>query len=109
MAEAHGLVVGLVGVELAADSFLKYAATHNGKELLGIFGFLGYGIIAGIIFAINDPSRALQWGIANTSWNAFNTIITAAVFTLFFHESYTAMQWIGIVLVSLGLYMVSMG
>jgi len=111
LSTATGTIASLVLIELAGDCSLKVAADYAniGKPYLLplAVGLISYALIGGIIYS-SDRSGAM-WGISNSYWNAFNNLVTPLVFMLVFGEVYSATQWVGFAVISLGILIVGMG
>lgn len=94
-------VASLTGIELAADSALKSAAKPSGDLAWLVVGITGYAALGWVIYT-SDKTGA-QWGIVNSYWNAVNNIVTPLAMMYLFNESYTGMQWCGMVVIAAGI------
>ena len=73
-----------------------------------ILGMIGYAIVGFVYSRILNQFRKSERGlnIANSLWNIGNQICIALVGVLFFKEKLTAINWVGNILMAIGLGLV---
>jgi drug/metabolite transporter (DMT)-like permease len=96
-----GVILTLV--EGAGDLALKKYAT-GGATWLFTFGTSVYIALALILTRL---FTTLGFAITNAYWDATSNLFTMGVGYLILKESYTLRQWIGMIIVSLGLYLIN--
>jgi multidrug transporter EmrE-like cation transporter len=98
-----GILLSLV--ESVGDFSLKKYAITDSKGFLGI-GVAVYTILAGILGWLMKTNGL---AIVNAFWDATSNVLTMALGGLVFNETYTVRQWIGMVVVTLGIFMMDGG
>jgi len=88
--------------DVISSIFIKEWTIH-GKPLNLVLGIILL-VFAGVSFAFS--MKYLGLAIANVLWNAFSTILLAAIAILFFHEKLTAIQMAGILVIVFGVVLV---
>jgi multidrug transporter EmrE-like cation transporter len=96
-----GIILTLV--EGAGDLALKKYAT-GGATWLFTFGTTVYIFLAMILTRL---FTTLGFAITNAYWDASSNLLTMGVGYFILKESYTPRQWIGMIIVSLGLYLIN--
>lgn len=102
---ASPIAVGgiLTGIELVADALLKQY-TLDGRELFYYLGIAGYAALGA---AVGSLLQGVPLALANAYWDAFSGIATALLGLLVFGEQLSQTQWLGIGLVSAGVFMIA--
>lgn len=109
------IILTLITSETIAQSFLNNGVTEHFKFLsknVSIFaGIISYGIVAYIYYLLiqsitKDNKGVNALNIANTIWNVGIQISIAIISWAVFGQSMTIKNWIGIILMSLGLTLV---
>lgn len=93
----------LTFVEGAGDLALKKYAIGGAPWL---FAF-GTGIYILLAVVLTWLFKTLGFAITNAYWDATSNLFTMGVGYLILKESYTPTQWIGMIIVSLGLYLIN--
>ena len=96
-----GLLLTLV--ESVGDYALKRFAT-GGSPAFFALGFGVYGALAGILVWL---FKTLGLAITNAYWDALSNIAGMAMGFFLLKESYTFRQWIGMTLLTLGMFLVN--
>jgi multidrug transporter EmrE-like cation transporter len=95
-------ILPVVGIEAIGDwSFTKFVQGHRKQPLFRIIGYVCY-IAVLELFQKAIEFKGLSW--ANTAWDGWSNIATGAVAVLIFGERPSAHEWIGIILISLGIF-----
>jgi multidrug transporter EmrE-like cation transporter len=90
-------------VEAVGDYSLKRYATGAGSLFFGV-GFAIYGLLA-VILSWTFQSNGMA--IVNTFWDGTSNIVNMLVAALLLKESYSFKQWLGMSIVSLGLFLIN--
>ena len=96
-----GLILTLV--EGGGDLALKKYAIGGAGWLYG----LGVGIYVIIAMILVQLFKTLGFAITNAYWDATSNLFTMGVGYLVLKESYTLRQWVGMIIVSAGLYLIN--
>ena len=96
-----GIILTLV--EGAGDLALKKYAI-GGAPWLFAFGTGIYVLLASILTWM---FKSLGFAITNAYWDATSNLFTMAIGYLVLKESYTPRQWIGMIIVSVGIYLIN--
>lgn len=96
------ILLSLVFLESIAEYELKEASivTTSYQKFL-FLGILLYGLVAFFFYMYLFHVKNLA--IANAIWNGGNMILITLVSVLFFHERLTMIQYIGLILIAIGL------
>lgn len=100
-------ILSIVTIETLGDwSFTKYV---KDKRQNIFYKLLGYGCYIGLLemFQRTIQLKGLAW--ANSAWDGWSNITTGALAILFFRETPSLREWIGIVLISVGLFFLGGG
>ncbi len=101
----HPLVAGtiLTLVEGVGDYALKKYAIG------GAWGFLsaGVSVYVALAFTLVWLFQHVGFAILNASWDGLSNVFTMIVGALVFKEVYTAREWAGMVMVTLGLVLIN--
>ena len=95
------ILLSLVFLEAIAEYELKTASimkTRNAHLYLGIFF---YSLVA--IFFYLYLFHVKNLAIANAIWNGGNMILITLVSVLFFHDKLSMVQYIGLIMIAIGL------
>jgi drug/metabolite transporter (DMT)-like permease len=90
-------------VEGAGDLALKKYAI-GGASWLYAFGTGIYILLASILVWL---FKHLGFAITNAYWDATSNLFTMGVGYLILKESYTLRQWVGMIIVSVGIYLIN--
>jgi multidrug transporter EmrE-like cation transporter len=93
----------IVGIEALGDwSFTRFVQDHRKNVFYKILGYLSYiGILE--LFQKSIETQGLSW--TNSAWDGWSNLTTGAVAILYFGERPSLKQFIGILLISLGLFL----
>lgn len=96
------ILLSLVFLESIAEYELKEASIVTTSYQKYLFlGILVYGLVAFFFYMYLFHVKNLA--IANAIWNGGNMILITLVSVLFFHERLTMIQYIGLILIAIGL------
>jgi multidrug transporter EmrE-like cation transporter len=89
-------------IEIFGDFSLKSYANDGGIEMLGL-GVLGYmGVVAMLVVSLQDSSILL----VNGAWDGISTIVESIAAYVILGERFdNYMQYVGLVVILLGLYL----
>ncbi len=94
-------IAGIVTIEAAGDYQLARYATEGKWWQLGS-GYAAYAVVLSLfIKAIKD--KGLAW--ANSAWDGWSNLATGAVALLLLGEKPTMKEFLGMVLISAGLFL----
>jgi len=95
-------IFALSAIEIVGDFSLKSYANDGGFEMLGL-GILGYvGVVIMLIISLQDSSVLL----VNGAWDGISTIVESIAAYVILGERFdNYMQYVGIVVIILGLYL----
>jgi multidrug transporter EmrE-like cation transporter len=95
-------IAPVVAIEAVGDwSFTKYVQGHRKNPVYRLFGYVCYiGLLEFFQKAIE--SHGLSW--ANSAWDGWSNLTTSIVALFLFGEKPNPSQYVGIVLISLGLF-----
>lgn len=99
--EAIHYALALTALEVVADASLKAASQKPGAWLSPIGGTL-YILIA---YLLQTSIMKNNLGIVNAVWNACTTV-TGLLTGLYFGETYSPKQIVGILFIALGVFMI---
>lgn len=85
--------------ESVGDYALKVFATNGSAPMLG----LGMGVYAGLAGMLAWIFKFNGLAITNAFWDATSNVLTMFMGAVLFNETYTARQWAGMVVVTLGI------
>jgi multidrug transporter EmrE-like cation transporter len=94
-------IIPIVSIEAFGDFQLaKYVEDNSTTRLL-----LGYGAYAGVVslFIKSIEKKGLAW--SNSAWDGWSNLATGAVAIFVLGERPTSRQYLGIVLISAGLFL----
>lgn len=97
------LGLGLAGVEVIGDFFLKSYATNQDGFMLAA-GMVAYAGMAWLM--ANGLSKGDGLAVTNAYWDGSSGIATALMATYLFGETLTSIQWFGMGLVFVGLFLI---
>ncbi len=89
-------------VEALGDSALKKYAIDGGNWLLGA----GIGVYVFLALILSHLFKSMGLAITNSYWDATSNLLTMAVGFLILKEKYTVRQWIGMFVVSIGIFLI---
>lgn len=92
----------LSAVEALGDTALKKYAVDGGKLFLSA----GMGIYILLSIILVQLFKTMGLAITNTYWDATSNLITMAIGFFIFKEKYTIRQWIGMFIVSIGIFLI---
>lgn len=92
-------------VESVGDFSLKKYALTNSKGFLSM-GIGVYTILGGILGWLLKSNGI---AIVNAFWDGTSNILTMAMGGLLFNETYTVRQWIGMAVVTIGIFLMDGG
>lgn len=96
------ILLSLVFLESIAEYELKEASIVTTSYQKYLFlGILLYGLVAFFFYMYLFHVKNLA--IANAIWNGGNMILITLVSVLFFHDRLTMIQYIGLILIAIGL------
>ena len=97
------LLIGVVGAETAAQTFLEKGIKGKYKYSFLVLGLLLY-VAVGIIyyFMLKDGSKM---AIANALWNAGTSVLVALVGYLIFGQELSKSELVGLVLIVGGVFL----
>ena len=96
------ILLSLVFLESIAEYELKEASIVTTSYQKYLFlGILVYGLVAFFFYMYLFHVKNLA--IANAIWNGGNMILITLVSVLFFHDRLTMIQYIGLILIAIGL------
>ena len=96
------ILLSLVFLESIAEYELKEASIITTSYQKYLFlGILLYGLVAFFFYMYLFHVKNLA--IANAIWNGGNMILITLVSVLFFHDRLTMIQYIGLILIAIGL------
>ncbi|GAA3883359.1 hypothetical protein GCM10022381_26950 [Leifsonia kafniensis] len=93
--------------EVIATTFLKFTAGDNPKWWAYVIVVVGY--LASFTALSQSLSRGVPLGIAYAIWSAIGVVCIVLVSWIFFKESLTWMQIVGLVLVIGGVGLLELG
>jgi uncharacterized membrane protein len=108
-------IVALITAETVAQSFLNNGVNGKFKEvpknISVIFGMILYGVVAYLYYMLlnslsNDGESGNALNTANSIWNAGIQVTIALVSWIIFKEKMTLMNWLGTLLMTIGLLLV---
>jgi multidrug transporter EmrE-like cation transporter len=91
----------LVFLESIAEYELKKASINKIHFPYLLFGIMFYGFVA--IFFYLYLFHVKNLAIANAIWNGGNMILVTLVSILFFHGQLKAIQYVGLIMIAIGL------
>ena len=97
------LLISIIAVESLAQWFLQKRITKKNDVYL-VGGVVLYGLVGIIYYWLLKHGKKMA--VANTLWNAGTEISVAVLGFLFFKQSLTVEQIIGIVLILFSMYLV---
>jgi len=97
-------VIVLVLLEVFAEVFLKQYSLNNKyySLIIGILFYIGIAIILPGLFKKSENIT-----IANTIWQISNVILVTLIGVLFYKDKLTRLQWLGIFLSIISVYLVA--
>ena len=96
------ILLSLIFLEAIAEYELKTASIVTTSYQKYLFlGILLYGLVA--IFFYLYLFHVKNLAIANAIWNGGNMILITIVSVLFFHDRLSMIQYIGLILIAIGL------
>ena len=96
------ILLSLVFLESIAEYELKEASIVTTSYQKNLFlGILVYGLVAFFFYMYLFHVKNLA--IANAIWNGGNMILITLVSVLFFHDKLTMIQYIGLIMIAIGL------
>lgn len=97
------LLISIISVESLAQWFLQKKITKK-NDIYLVGGVVLYGLVGIIYYWLLKHGKKMA--VANTLWNAGTEISVAVLGFLFFKQSLTVEQIIGIVLILFSMYLV---
>jgi len=95
------ILLSLVLLESIAEYELKKASIMRKHYSYLLFGILFYGFVA--LFFYFYLFHVKNLAIANAIWNGGNMILITLVSILFFHEHLAPIQYLGLLLIGIGI------
>ena len=95
------ILLSLVFLESIAEYELKEASIVTSTHKYLFLGILLYGLVAFFFYMYLFHVKNLA--IANAIWNGGNMILITLVSVLFFHDKLTMIQYIGLIMIAIGL------
>ena len=109
------VILALVASETVAQSFINNGVTSQfkflSKNISIIAGMIGYSIVGFLYYKLikaikDDDSGSNALNIGNSIWNAGTQITVALVSFVVFGENMSAKNWLGNILMAIGLILV---
>ena len=100
------LAIAIIG-EVIATSFLKF--TSGEKAQWWAYGVVGVGYVLAFTMLSLSLSRGVPLGIAYAIWAGVGVVAVALISWIFFGESLTWTQIVGMALVGLGVVLLEVG
>jgi len=97
------LLISIIAVESLAQWFLQKRITKKNNVYL-VGGVVLYGLVGIIYYWLLKHGKKMA--VANTLWNAGTEISVAVLGFLFFKQTLTVEQIIGIILILVSMYLV---
>ena len=95
-------ILPVVGIEAVGDwSFTKFVQTNRQQPLYRVIGYVCYVAVLEL-FQKAIAAKGLSW--ANSAWDGWSNIATGTVAILIFGERPSLREWVGIILISLGIF-----
>lgn len=100
------LAVAIV-TEVIATTFLKFTSGDNPRWWAYVIVVVGY--LASFAALSQSLTRGVPLGVAYAIWSAVGVVLIVLISWLFFHESLTWVQLVGIMLVIGGVGLLELG
>jgi multidrug transporter EmrE-like cation transporter len=95
-------ILPVVAIEAVGDwSFTKFVEGYRKKPFYKVLGYASY-IAVLELFQKTIEVKGLSW--ANAAWDGWSNIVTGLVALLIFKEKPTLKQFIGMILISFGIF-----
>jgi multidrug transporter EmrE-like cation transporter len=107
------ILIALICTEALAETFLKNASTHKSMWILKnerlqlIIGMLCYMLVAYLFYIFLNRFKG-SFSLANIIWQVSNILLVTAISFVFFKTKMNSIQWIGYVLLIIGLVLSGM-
>lgn len=101
-------LAGAIVAEVIATAALKFA-TADGTNKIVAFVIVTLGYIAAFAMLLQSLTRGVPLGIAYAIWAGVGVVLVVVISWLFFKESLTLVQIVGMVLVIGGVTMLELG
>lgn len=98
------LLGGAIVAEITATMTLKAALDHSGLYAIIVPGFVG-----SFFFLAATLRRGMPIGVAYGIWSAVGVAGTSILSSVFYSESFTTLQAIGVALIFVGVLTVKLG
>ena len=102
------ILIALICTEALAETFLKNASTHKSmwfiknEKLQLLLGMLCYVVVAYLFYLFLTKFNG-SFSLANIIWQVSNILLVTAISFIFFNTKMNSVQWIGYVLLLIGL------
>lgn len=99
-----GIIVAISILECFGQSCLLSYQKNPSKWLLFLSGVLFYGVVC-FLLVLSYQYKGL--GLINVLWSGISVLVIVSVGMIFFHEKITPMDWLGVLLVLVGIGLIT--
>jgi len=96
-----------IAAEVIGTTFLKF--TSGERQIWWAYPIVAVGYVLSFVMLSQTLSRGVPLGIAYAIWAGAGVVLVAVISWLFFHESLTWQQLVGMVLVIAGVVLLEAG
>lgn len=99
-----GIIVAISVLECFGQSCLLSFQKNPSKWVLFLGGVVFYSIVC-LLLVLSYQYKGL--GLINVLWSGISVLVIVSVGMIFFHEKITKMDWMGVLLVLVGIAMIT--